>query len=374
MTSLPGYIHKRLHEALNYRLRARFDGRFASLCRPTSISLLLTERCNARCVHCNIWTNRGKEDSLTEAEWRSALADLRRWLGPVQVTLTGGEALLVPYTPSLVQYGSGLGLFMEVLTHGYWNDKSRIEALARARPWRITMSLDGLGEVHSVIRGRQGFFERTASSLDTLLRLRREEALPYRIRLKTVVMRQNLAELPALADFASRDGVDIFYQPIEQNYNAAEDPEWYLHSENWPPDAAAAVAAVDRLIALRAEGRHIANSVSQLEAMKRYFADPAGLRVSTQTHASHEDALVCSALSLMQVQANGDLRVCTTRSPVGNIRERPPSEIWRSRPHWWEAGCCLGDRLSEAESRRYSPGSGPRSTREAPPPNEAPAG
>ena len=190
-----GYLRKRLHEALHHRLRGFWGGRLGNLCRPTSIFFLITERCNARCVHCNIWTNRGREDALSEAEWKAALDDLRRWLGPVQITLTGGEALLVPYTPDLVRHGAELGLFMEVLTHGYWNDKSRIEALARARPWRITMSLDGLGEVHSLIRGRRAFFERTASSLDTLLRLRRTEGLPYTIRIKTVIMQQNLAEL-----------------------------------------------------------------------------------------------------------------------------------------------------------------------------------
>ena len=369
-----GYLRKRLHESLHHRLRGFWGGRLGNLCRPTSIFFLITERCNARCVHCNIWTNRGREDALAEAEWKAALDDLRRWLGPVQITLTGGEALLVPYTPDLVRHGAELGLFMEVLTHGYWNDKSRIEALARARPWRITMSLDGLGEVHSLIRGRRAFFERTASSLDTLLRLRRTEGLPYTIRIKTVVMQQNLAELGALAEFATRDGVDIFYQPIEQNYNTAEDPEWYRHSENWPPIPAAAVAAVDGVLALKADGRHVANSVDQLEAMKRYFEDPGGLRVSTQSHASHEDRLRCSALSLLQVQANGDLRVCTARPPIGNIRRSLPSEIWSRRPRWWEEGCCLGDRLSEEESRRYSTGSAPRTTRGGPRPGAAPPG
>ena len=102
------YLHKRLYESLNYRLPGFWGGRLAGLCRPNSISFLITERCNARCVHCNIWTNRGREDSLTEAEWKVALADLRSWLGPVQVTLTGGEALLVPYTPALVRYGAGV--------------------------------------------------------------------------------------------------------------------------------------------------------------------------------------------------------------------------------------------------------------------------
>jgi MoaA/NifB/PqqE/SkfB family radical SAM enzyme len=368
MTLFPGYLHKRLYEAWNYRLRTAAGGRLAHWCRPTSISFLVTERCNARCLHCDIWTNRGREDTPSVEEWKAALTDLRRWLGRVQVTLTGGEALLVPFTPELVRHGADLGLLMEVLTHGYWNDQSRIEALALAGPWRITMSLDGLGGVHSIIRGREGFFERTAGSLETLLRMREERGLGYSIRLKTVVMRHNVGELAGLAEFASREGVDIFYQPIEQNYNTPEDPEWFRHSDNWPLDPEAVVAAIAELLRLKAGGRHIANSVGQLEAMQRYFRDPAGMRVATQSHASHERRLTCAALGLIQVQSNGDLRVCTGRPPVGNIRRRSPSAIWEGRPKWWEGECCLQRRLSEAESARYSPAPAARSTPAGPRP------
>ena len=76
-------IPARAHAAVNYRLRTIAGGRLASRCRPTSIAILLTERCNARCVHCDIWKNRGKEDSPTVDQWKTTLRDLRRWLGPV---------------------------------------------------------------------------------------------------------------------------------------------------------------------------------------------------------------------------------------------------------------------------------------------------
>lgn len=343
-----GYLHKRLYEAFNHRLRTAAGGRWAGHCRPTSIALLVTERCNARCLHCDIWKNRGKEDAPSLEEWQRVLTDLRRWLGPVQVTLTGGEALLVPHTPELIRHGSSLGLLVEVLTHGYWGDQSRIEALAMARPWRITMSLDGLGAVHSKVRGREGFFERSEGSLATLLRLRRERGLGYTVRLKTVVMRHNLGQLRPLAEYATRDGVDIFFQPIEQNYNTPEDPEWFRHSDNWPEDPATAARAVRELRDLKAAGAHIANSNAQLEAMERYFLDPATWRVATQSHAAHERQLTCAALDLLQIQSNGDVTVCVSRPPVGNIREAGIADIWGSRPRWWEGGCCLGSRLAPA--------------------------
>src|SRR3954447_22339123 len=135
----PNWVYKRLYDGVNYRLRTFAGGRFASKCRPTSIVILLTELCNARCVHCDIWKNKGKEDSPTPEQWKKVLSDLRAWLGPVHVVFSGGEALLRPYATDLVAHGSSIGLFIEILTHGYWDDQSKIEKLALAKPWRVTV-------------------------------------------------------------------------------------------------------------------------------------------------------------------------------------------------------------------------------------------
>jgi MoaA/NifB/PqqE/SkfB family radical SAM enzyme len=343
-------LYKRVYDHVNDRLRTAAGGRLAGLCRPTWISLLLTERCNSRCVHCDIWKNRGREEGApTREQWQAALSEIRRWLGPAHVCITGGEALLVPHTLDVVRHGVRIGLLVEVLTHGYWHDQTRIEGLARANPWRITMSVDGLGEVHSTIRGRPGFAERTFGSLETLLRLRRDEGLAYSILLKTVVMRQNLGELAPIARFAAEKGVEVLYQPIEQNYNTAEDPRWFETSENWPDDPQRAVAAVQELVALKRAGLPIANSETQLDLMVRYFRDPAALRVATQSHTAADRLRACSALYLLQVQANGDVRVCAAAPPVGNVKETPLREIWAQRPRWWASGCCLEHRLTSEE-------------------------
>jgi MoaA/NifB/PqqE/SkfB family radical SAM enzyme len=339
----------RLYEGWNYRLRTLAGGRLAWRCRPVSAILLLTENCNAKCVHCDIWKNRLKED-VTLEEWRRVLTDLRAWLGRAQVLITGGEALMKPFTIELVRQAHELGLFLELLTHGYWEDQKKIERLALARPWKVTMSLDGLGEIHTKVRGRPAFWERSLRTLETLKRMRREHRLGYAIRLKNVIMSHNLEDTIKLAKFAEQEGVEIFYQPIEQNYNTPEDAQWYLHSENWPRDTELATARVRELIALKKSGRsHIANSVRQLEAMIRYFENPDASRVAIQTHSAHERRRSCNALIMLQVQSNGDVTVCTGTAPVGNIRERPIREIWESRPRLWEEGCCLERRCSEAE-------------------------
>ncbi len=351
MLTQAGDLYRRAHSGLSYRLRTIAGGRLASFCRPVSIGLLISERCNARCVHCDIWKNRGQEDSPTVEEWKTLLRDLRQWLGPVHVVFSGGEALLRPYTTDLVAYGSSLGLFLEVLTHGYWMEQSRIEKLAFARPGRVTISLDGIGETHSRIRGREKFWDYTEATLQNLVRLRRENNLGYAIRLKTVVMRQNVDEIASVAAYAERNEMSVFYQPIEQNYNQAEDARWFEHSSNWPEDTERAAKQVEELIGLKRRGSPIDNSFAQLRAMADYFRDPDGMRVRVQGHAGHEQKPLCGALTTIQVQSNGDVTTCAACAPVGNIRHAGIRSVWESRPTWWKSGCCMERRFSEGEKK-----------------------
>jgi MoaA/NifB/PqqE/SkfB family radical SAM enzyme len=344
MTNLD-YLKRRIYEGVNYRLRTLANGRWAAQCRPTSIGLLMTERCNARCIHCDIWKNRGKEDRPSQEQWQTLLEDLRVWLGPVQVVFSGGEALLNPVTIELVRYASSIKLFVELLTHGFWQDQNKIEMLVAARPGRVTISLDGVGSVHNTVRGREGFFDRTEKTIQTLLRMRKASAPHLTIRLKTVIMKQNLADVCNVARFAQRHGVEVFYQPIEQNYNTVENPLWFEESDTWPDDTQCAIAVVRELKRLKSAGLPIVNSEEQLDAMVPYFENPAVHRVAVQAHAAHEKKLICSALTTLQVQANGDVTTCAAMPSVGNIKERSIREIWTSRPRWWESGCCLERRL-----------------------------
>ena len=351
MRLLPVNItYHRLHAAINRRLYRVGHGRFAGLCRPSSPTLLLTERCNARCIHCDIWKNRGAEERPALADWKRLLTELRNWLGPVQVVLTGGEALLNPHTIELIAHGRSLGLWIELLSHGYWKDQSKIEELIMAHPSRVTISLDSVNETHNLIRGRNGFVDQTKLTIQTLTRLRKEQQLKMEMLLKTVIMRQNLEQVCAVAHFANEHGLKVFYQPIEQNYNTVEDPEWFRRNETWPDDPLKAANIVRQLCELKQQGLPIANSLAQLKIMIPYFLDPAASRIAIQSHTAHERDLRCSAATMLQIQANGDVNICTAKPPVGNIKSQSIREIWRRRPYWWQAGCCLQERMGQPAS------------------------
>jgi MoaA/NifB/PqqE/SkfB family radical SAM enzyme len=52
---------------------------------------------------------------------------------------------------------------------------------------------------------------------------------------------------------------------------------------------------------------------------------------------------------MLQIQANGDVTVCTGLPPVGNVKTTSIRGIWQARPRVWEDGCCLYHRRSTAE-------------------------
>src|ERR1051326_4977795 len=258
-------LYRRLYLGVNYRLRDAANRRFADKCRPTDIGFMMTNLCNAKCVHCDIWKNKGKDDTPTVEQYKTVLSDLRSWLGPVHVFFSGGEALLRPYTPEVLAHASQVGLWGEILTHGYWDNQAPIEKVALANPGRVTVSLDGVGDAHTTVRGRENFFEKTSRTIETLRRVRTEKGLTFAIRLKTVIMRQNLHDVHNVAQFAAQHGLEVFYQAVEQNYNTPEDPRWFETSENWPKSPEEAIKAVRGLIALKRSGLPIRNSFDQLE-------------------------------------------------------------------------------------------------------------
>jgi len=112
-----------------------------------------------------------------------------------------------------------------------------------------------------------------------------------------------------------------------------------------------AITVVEQLVQMKREGAHIANSYPELEVMIPYFRDPSSFRIVTQSHRAHEHRHLYSALTMLQLQANGDVTICTAQKPVGNIKKVRIRQIWENRPHWWESDCCAERRLTQSEKK-----------------------
>lgn len=332
----------RIREGISRRLQPLAARRWKNLCNPASVMHKLTLRCNARCVHCDIWKREYSLDELTTSEVKKLYVQLREWLGPYNLVITGGEALLRPDAVEVASHAARLGFIVEFLSNGYVLEGAA-ESLARSGVDKVTVSFDGSNpSTLNEMRGIDGFFDRVSAGVQKLASCRDEYGAEMRIWLKTVVNRNNIEQLTNIARLAKEWGVEVFYQPIEQNYAQKYDPEWYLKSDLWPFDAKAVAYAIDELVKMKRAGFPIANVESNLLVMKDYFRDPQTWMRKVREHVAEEKAPIClSGVSYFEIQPDGKVKICGEGDDIGDCRQHPPREIWRNRGACWLDGCSV---------------------------------
>ena len=123
-TNLRHYWNRLLQEgALRTGLR---------ISKPTGAIAILTYRCNARCVHCYSYDVPRMEELSTD-QWFAALDELRSWLGPVFLSITGGEALLRKDALEIAGHAARLGFWVELLTNGWVHERGESGAAREER-------------------------------------------------------------------------------------------------------------------------------------------------------------------------------------------------------------------------------------------------
>jgi MoaA/NifB/PqqE/SkfB family radical SAM enzyme len=330
----------RVSGAINSRL-APLAAKFGkNLVKPAYICLKLSERCNSKCVHCDIWKNQ-EEDTLTTDQWIRALDNIREWMGPAHVVFTGGEVFLRRDALLILKHATGIGLVCEVLTNGLLAERRYCEELVRAKVDQVTMSLDGVTpETHFAVRRVPGMHEKILRAIKDLDEFRNRYGTGLKILLKMVLMKPNVHEAVAMADWVHSQGqASIRYQPIEQNYAQTEDLTWYKDSDLWISDVAGVKAVVGELVARKQAGYPILNTVENLQSMVHYFEDPDRDMRKMQSHNEREADVCLSGVGNMVISSNGDVRWCFQMSPAGNVKDQLPREIWKNRPECWKQPC-----------------------------------
>ncbi len=129
--------------------------------------LKVTDRCDLRCAHCFVAATGEGSDMRVEA----VAAAIPRLLQArvTNVTVTGGEPLVHPDLPIILELLVDAGLELTVCTNGVALTDELIERALSAGRIRFNVSVDGItADSHGRFRGRRDSFERT---LDAVRRL-----------------------------------------------------------------------------------------------------------------------------------------------------------------------------------------------------------
>lgn len=303
---------------LAQRLSYATDRRLA---KPNQVSVLITDICAARCTMCEMWKLK-ENNELTVDEWKRSLDQLREWLGPFFLVVSGGEPFQKRGFFDILEHCRHIGIKTKVSTNGMYLTEKACERIGEVGPDFLSFSIDHLTrEVHDKVRGVP-LYDRCVEAIGHL----QQADSGIVLGVASVIMEETYTDLVATALWALEElKVDRYLvQPLYPTFATDEsmDPAWFERNPHWPRNADLLDSQLAELRRLKAAGRAIWNPDAQLEALAYYFRDP-------RSHPRPDECMV--RYNAFNIDPRGDVMFCwTVDDRAGNLRTQHPREIWES--------------------------------------------
>jgi radical SAM protein with 4Fe4S-binding SPASM domain len=172
------------------------------LCVPLFVTLELTLKCNLRCKHCYHFdreTPMPKQTSgqeLTPPEIYKILDDLAE-AGCLEISFSGGEALLHPHLDDFIRYARERQFAVRVKSNGLLLTPERVARLVEAGAYAVDISLYGASpESHDAFTKLKGSFEKTVAGA------RNAVAAGLKLSLSFCLTKHNADEIEAMIALA----------------------------------------------------------------------------------------------------------------------------------------------------------------------------
>lgn len=173
--------------------------------KPLYVKLKIFYGCNLKCEMCNHWRAR-REAPLPSERFHEVLNELAE-LGTKKIHFSGGEPMLRPQVPDMVEQASALDIKVTMTTNGTLIDKVKAKQLVEGGLRGVNISIDSpVRKVHEKIRGVEGAFKATLKAVELFRRYKHKGKLS--VRINTVVSRTNYQTLETLPDLAYELGAD----------------------------------------------------------------------------------------------------------------------------------------------------------------------
>jgi heme d1 biosynthesis radical SAM protein NirJ len=165
----------------------------------------LIRRCNLNCKHCySLSTDVDFPGELSTEEVFATMDDLKRFGVPVLI-LSGGEPLLRPDIFEISRRAKALGFYVGLSSNGTLIDREMSRKIAAVGYDYVGISLDGIGAVHDGFRRRAGAYDAALNGL----RLCRERGI--KVGLRFTMTQRNVESLPGMLDLLEQERIDKFY-------------------------------------------------------------------------------------------------------------------------------------------------------------------
>jgi len=287
----------------------------------------LIRRCNLACKHC--YATSADIDfagELSTEEVFAVMDDLKAF-GVSVLILSGGEPLLRPDIFEISQRARDMGFYVGLSTNGTLIDASNIAAIEGVGYDYVGVSLDGMRATHDRFRRKQGAFDESINGI----RLCHEAGI--KIGLRFTLTQDNAAELPELLQLMRDEDIDKFYLSHlnyagRGNRNRASDLHHQMTREAM--DLMFETCWQDVKAGIKREfvtGNNDADGVYLLQWAQQNLPEHVeALRRQLLRWGGNS-----SGVNIANIDNLGTVHPDTMwwDYSIGNVRERPFSEIWQ---------------------------------------------
>jgi len=173
--------------------------------KPLYVKMKVFYGCNLRCEMCNHWRDT-REPPIPSKRFKEVFQELAD-LGTKKIHISGGEPMLRPQIPEMIEQATALGIKVTMTTNGTLIDKVKAKRLVEGGLRGVNISIDSpIRKMHEKIRGVEGSFKATIKAVQLFRRYKHKGKLT--IRINTVVSRTNYQTLETLPDVAHELGAD----------------------------------------------------------------------------------------------------------------------------------------------------------------------
>jgi 12,18-didecarboxysiroheme deacetylase len=289
----------------------------------------VTSKCNLTCTHCyaSVGQNCGKD--LSTADALRVIDDLAAFGVPV-LLFSGGEPFVRPDILTLARHATSKGLRVVFSTNGTLIDEKLAAQIKEIGVSYVGISLDGLEEVHDRFRNRKGAFQLTLKGI------RNCQAAGIKVGLRVTMTQDNIKDIPAIFDLMESERIPrlCLYHLVYCGRGAE------LAAHDLPADVRR--ATVD-LIIDRTKQLHDRGFPVEVLTVDNHCDGPyLYMRMVREKNPQAED--VMTLLKMNGGNSTGLGIACISwdgtvypdqfwrNQPVGNVLEKPFSEIWGNPP------------------------------------------
>lgn len=285
----------------------------------------ITRRCNLKCVHC--YSDSDAHDypgELTLDQCRTVIDDLAAF-GVPGLLLSGGEPLIHPHFFDIARHAREKGLRVTISTNGTLltpEIAARIHDIGFAY---VGISLDGIGATHDQFRGKPGAFDKAVAAFKYC------KAVGQKAGLRLTLTRHTVTDIDRILDFIEAEEIQrvCFYHLVYSgrgiNLSLLE-----------PQEIRTALDKImDRVEAWHAAGldREVLTVDQPADGpylLQRLAGDPERRAKALELIQWNGGGNHSSGVGIGNIDTQGNVHPDQfwQDHTLGNVKERPFSEIW----------------------------------------------